>query len=212
MPDDSLDLGPEPIAERQVSDVETLKALSDPLRLHILEYMTSGRDEAFTVKRLASALGVSQTKLYHHVNLLVERGLIRPVGTRVVSGIIETRYRIAQLSLRLDRSLLAGDGPELHDVLETVFGGARSDIERGIRDGLIDLGEDGDPLHRITLSKSLTRLSPARAIEFQARLSDLIRSFEDDSTDPEARPYGLVLGFYPLAAPEGDDDEGETRG
>ena len=199
MSGDVIDLGPEPVAERRISDVETLKALSDPLRLRILELMTTGRDEAFTVKRLAAVMEVSQTKLYHHVNLLVERELIHPVGTRVVSGIIETSYRIAQLSVSLDRGLLTGDSPELHDMLTTVFDGARGDIERGIRTGLIDLGEESDPLRRVALAKGLARLSPARATEFHARLKDLVASFDDDSTDAEANEYGFVLGLYPLA-------------
>jgi DNA-binding transcriptional ArsR family regulator len=198
MPDDSRDLGPEPDAERLISDVETLKALSDPLRLRILELMTTGRDETFTVKRLAAALDVSQTKLYHHINLLVERGLIRPVATRVVSGIIETSYRIAQLSVRLDRGLLTGDSPELHDMLTTVFDGAREDIERGIRAGVIDLSERTDPLRRVILAKGLTRLSPARATEFRARLDELMRSFDDNLPDTEGDPYGFVLSFYPM--------------
>ena len=149
MTHDTLDLGPEPVAERQISDVETLKALSDPLRLRILELMTTGADQAFTVKRLAAALEVSQTKLYHHINLLVERELIRPVGTRVVSGIIETRYRVAQLSVKLDHRLLAGDSPALHHILTTVFDGARDDIERGIQAGTIDLDEDSESFQRI---------------------------------------------------------------
>ena len=199
MSGDVIDLGPEPVAERRISDVETLKALSDPLRLRILEVMTTGRDEAFTVKRLAAVLEVSQTKLYHHVNLLMERELIRPVGTRVVSGIIETSYRIAQLSVSLDRGLLTGDSPELHDMLTTVLDGAREDIERGIRTGLIDLGEESDPLRRVVLAKGLTRLSPARAAEFHARLKDLIAAFDADSTEAETGEYGFVLGFYPLA-------------
>src|SRR5262245_5857560 len=88
--DDPEALGPEPLAERRIGDVETIKALSDPLRLRILEVMTAAPAETFTVKRLAGILGVSQTKLYHHVNQLVERELIRPAGQRVVSGIIET--------------------------------------------------------------------------------------------------------------------------
>ena len=56
-----------PAAERVISDVETLKALSDPVRLRILETMVQASDEDWTVKRLATALGVGPTKLYHHV-------------------------------------------------------------------------------------------------------------------------------------------------
>jgi len=214
MPDDTLDLGPEPDAERLISDVETLKALSDPLRLRILELMTTGRDEAFTVKRLAAGLDVSQTKLYHHVNLLAERELIRPVSTRVVSGIIETSYRIAQLNVKLDRSLFASDSPELHDMLTTVFDGARDDIERGIRAGLIDLSEGPDAVHRVILAKGLSRLSPTRAEEFRARLNELINAFADDPIDVPAEPYGYVLSFYPMAGEPGDGpaEKGPTDG
>jgi DNA-binding transcriptional ArsR family regulator len=200
MADDVVDLGPEPLAERSISDVETLKALSDPLRLRILELMTAGRDETFTVKRLAAALEVSQTKLYHHVNLLVERELIRPVGTRVVSGIIETSYRIAQLSVKLDRGLLTGDDPVLHDMLTTIFDSARDDIERGIRLGAIDLTDDADPLRKVILAKGLTRLSPARSAEFRARLQDLLTAFDDDPPDTDGNDFGFVLGFYPMVA------------
>lgn len=213
MPSDGLGLGPDPVAERTISDVETLKALSDPLRLRILELMTAGHEQSFTVKRLAVALEVSQTKLYHHVNLLAERELIRPVATRVVSGIIETSYRIAQMGVKLDRSLLAGDDSVLHDMLTTVFDGARDDIERGIRANVIDLGEEADPLRRVILAKGLARLSPEKAVEFQTRLKALVDSYETDPMDEDGAAYGFVLGFYPMTgAPADDDVEGHTDG
>lgn len=192
-----VDLGPDPLPERRISDVETIKALSDPLRLRILELMTARHAELFTVKRLAGMLGVSQTKLYHHVNLLLERELIRTAGTRVVSGIIETSYRIAQLKIALDRSLLTADSPELHEVLTTVFEGARDDIERGLRSGAIGIGEDADPSSKLLLSKGLARLSKAQALAIRTRVLELIDGFDAEEGDGE--PYGLVLGFYPMA-------------
>src|SRR4029079_5425971 len=96
----------QPAAERVISDVETLKAISDPVRLRILETMVTAADEAWTVKRLAQALDTNPPKLYRRTNIQDGREFIRFAGTRVVSGIIETSYRIAQLSLRLDRALL----------------------------------------------------------------------------------------------------------
>jgi DNA-binding transcriptional ArsR family regulator len=196
--DEARDLGPEPLPERRISDVETIKALSDPLRLRILELMTAAHRETFTVKRLATSLAVSQTKLYHHVNLLVERELIQPAGQRVVSGIIETSYRIGQLKISLDRSLLAADSPQLHDVLATVFDGARDDIERGLRSGVIRVGEDAVPNTKLLVSKGLARLSPEQAIAFRARLTELIEEYDTTDSTVEAQPYGLVLGFYPM--------------
>ncbi len=203
------DVGPEPIPERRIADVETIKALSDPLRLRILEVMTVGHAETFTVKRLATNLGVSQTKLYHHVNLLAERELIVPAGQRVVSGIIETSYRVGQLRISLDRSLLTGDdGAQMHEVLTTVFDGARDDIERGLATGAIGAGESADPATKLVLSKGLTRLTPEQALALRARVIELIETFDTDETSDEGRPYGLVLGFYPMPdLASAEDDE-----
>ena len=202
---EAADLGPDPLPERRISDVETIKALSDPLRLRILEVMTAKHGEVFTVKRLAGALAVSQTKLYHHINLLLERDLIRTAGTRVVSGIIETSYRIAQLKISLDRSLLTADSPEMHDVLTTVFEGARDDIARGLRTGVIGSGEDADPSTKLLLSKGLARLSKAQAEAVRTRILELIDGF--DAEDGDGQPYGLVLGFYPMADLESSDGD-----
>ena len=203
------DLGPEPLPERRISDVDTIKALSDPLRLRILEVMTAGHDQTFTVKRLASVLGVSQTKLYHHVNQLLERDLIRPAGQRVVSGIIETSYRVAQLRISLDRSLLAGDSAGLHDVLTTVFDSARDDIEHGLQVGAIRADEGAEPHRRLIVSKGLARLTPAKAAEFRERLVALIDAFdsEDAGATEGAEPYGLVMGFYPVASDDAEETE-----
>ena len=122
-----------PDAERLISDVETLKALSDPLRLRILELMVTRPDGAWTVKEMAVALEVPATRLYHHVELLQERDLIRAAEQRVVSGIIETRYQVSALSLRLDQALVRGAGPgqtAARDVITTIFDETRRDIER----------------------------------------------------------------------------------
>jgi DNA-binding transcriptional ArsR family regulator len=200
--------GPEPLDERLISDVETLRALSDPLRLRILEVMTAGADETFTVKRLAKILGTSQTRLYHHVNQLAERELIAVASQRVVSGIIETSYRVGQRNVRLDRRLLAADGPAMHDTLATIFDTARDDIERGLRTGVITTAEDADPGSKLLLARGLARLTPERAAVVRQRLVELFDEFgaDDPSTPPDADvpSYGLVLSFYAMT------DEGET--
>jgi DNA-binding transcriptional ArsR family regulator len=191
------DVGPEPLPDRRIADVETIKALSDPLRLRILEVMTSRPDETFTVKRLARDLDVGATKLYHHINLLAERELIRPAGTRVVSGIIETSYRIGQLTISLDRSLLGADSPELHDVLTTVFESARDDIERGLRSGAIDPSADAEAHRKLTLAKGIARVPKDRIAELQARLKTLFDEFESDP-ETDGDPYGLLFSLYPM--------------
>src|SRR6476659_9811671 len=195
-----------PLTERVIADVETLKALSDPLRLRIVEAMVTRVDEPWTVKELSTLLGVPQTRLYRHIDLLLERDLIRPVERRVVSGIIETRYRIAQLSLKLDRRLFSADSREqaavMHDVLQTVFDRSREEIESAIRLGAIDTLEDARPERKLLLSKGLVRLRAGRAAKLRQDLMDLIESAEreDDADDDPAErlPFGSLLALYPF--------------
>src|SRR4026209_949556 len=95
-----------PTAEFLITDVEQLKAVSDPLRLQIIDTMAEPPVRGWTAKELAARLGTKQTKLYHHLALLEERGFIRVAETRVVSGITEKRYAVVALSFRVDRSLV----------------------------------------------------------------------------------------------------------
>ena len=196
----------QPAAERVISDVETLKALSDPVRLRILETMVTAADEAWTVKRLAAAMGVGPTKLYHHVNILEEREFIRVAGTRVVSGIIETSYRLVQLSVRLDRALLTGSGDDVrssvHDVMAVIFDSVRDEIEQGLRSGLVTGGED-DPLREL-LIRGLTRIHPDRAAELRERLRGLIAEYDTAThakAEPGSVPFGYLIALYPFPEP-----------
>jgi DNA-binding transcriptional ArsR family regulator len=198
-----------PEAERLISDAETLKALSDPLRLRILETMVTRAAEPWSVKELATAMGVPQTRLYHHIDLLVERDLIRAAAQRVVSGIIETRYRIAALSMRLDPKLLSGDGADgagANAVVATVLDTARSEIAAALR--AASLAPDGTTApDRPLLSRGVALLTPARAAERRARIDALTAEYESDPSDPEAQPYGMLIAMY--AVPKTQEDSAD---
>ena len=195
----------EPEAVRRIGDVATLRAISDPTRMRILETMVARRDPAWSVKELAAALEVPQTRLYHHVELLVEHDLLRPVARAVVSGIIETRYRVTAMSFQLDRRLFAGRTEEsraiLHDTLDAVFDTARREIELAIRLGAIDTtGDDDAPTAgRLMLSRGLARLTHERAGELRTRIQALEGEFGNDG---EGEPYGIVIAMYPMPPAE----------
>ena len=195
-----------PEAERLISDVETLKALSDPLRLKILETMVTRATGAWSAKELAAAIGVPQTRLYHHLDLLVERDLVRAAGQRVVSGIIETRYRVAALSMRLDPKLLAGDGEAREGagaVLTTVLDSARAELTIALRDAASRPGGAEAP-DRPLVRRGMAMFTPARAAELRARLGALIAEYDADPPDPTAESYGLLLALYRVPQPPVD--------
>lgn len=184
----------EPLPERVINDVETLKALSDPLRIRILEAMVQAAAEGWTAKRISKALGVGQTKLYHHLKLLEDRELIKPVDRQLVRGIQETSYRIAQLSLRLDRNLLAAGGEDVRTTaqhaMSNVFDLARNDFERALAIGLLPIDGPADDSRPFMLNRGLMKLSPAKATEIRERLVALL---EEYSAEPSGE---LTVGLF----------------
>ncbi|HEX8025111.1 MAG TPA: helix-turn-helix domain-containing protein [Candidatus Limnocylindrales bacterium] len=207
----------EPAAEYVISDVETLKAISDPLRIRMLETMVARKHDLWSVKELAAQLEVPQTRLYHHVELLLERGLIRLAQQRIVSGIIESRYRVAALSFRLDSSLLSGASASAQeasrDLLHGVFDLSREDFAEALRVYLrdhpgVDLTKDGDEdPERPLVSRGLAMLPAAKAGEFKARLLDLLREYDNEGSDADAVPFGFLIAMYRIPKPQESSDD-----
>ena len=188
-----------PTAEFLITDVEQLKAVSDPLRLQIIDTMAEPPVRGWTAKELAARLGTKQTKLYHHLALLEERGFIRVAETRVVSGITEKRYAVVALSFRVDRSLVTGTAgtDAVSDMLDAIFEKAREEILAGQRSGLIDMSAEDFERRRMRLSASHARLSPA-SVKKVMRLIEKLDEI-DDLDEADGADYGLVLAFYPRA-------------
>jgi DNA-binding transcriptional ArsR family regulator len=189
-----------------IDNLETLKVVADPLRLKILELL---RGAPHTVKQLASALHTPLKKLYYHVNLLEEHGLIRVAATRIVSGIIEKQYQVTAYRLSVDRTLLSPTAEASDDGLDAflsmILDHAKSEIKKGVRAGLIELGEEKSLLqHGLLLGRRWMRLSPARADEFLMRLKQLEQEFETPPSEQseDTLLYELLLGMYPTEPPE----------
>lgn len=191
-----------PAAEFIVKDLETLKVLSDPLRIQILEHM----GEPHTVKQIGKELGIAPTKLYYHVNMLEEHGLISVTDTRVVSGILEKRYQLSAWRFRLAKELVTLSGAEAEQgveaMLSSIFDLTKADIIASIHAGLIDMGEleDNDP--RWKAGRSLWAMTPEKATAFYKAFEELISKFgnEDDSLDniqPDEQVYAMTYALYP---------------
>ena len=204
-----------PPTEMRISDIETLRVLADPLRLRMLEVFGQHGREPLTVKEIARSLGEPLTKLYYHVNLLEQHGLVVVASSRLVSGIVEKSYRPAADRFEVDKSILAS-GPGLaheamRSVVASIFDATREDIEDAVHAGRARLSdeedEDGeDEREPVLLSKGLARLSHADAVEFRQRLKDLYdefgdRSDKDGRQDEGRHPFGLLLVLYPMADP-----------
>lgn len=194
--------GTGPVAVRYVDDVETLRVLSDPLRLAIVNLLMDGahrEPKVRTAKELAHELGQPQTKLYRHIKQLQAVGVIQVAATRLVSGIVEHRYRTGQLSLRIDSGFLGGEAP-VDDTLRTlaaVLDGHRDDLFTAIREGRVRLdGDDSAEPVRHAVAAVRASVPLDRAQEFGTRLKDLVDEFVGLDHDPEGIKVNLLVAYY----------------
>lgn len=200
--------GVEPAEVLVISDLGVLRVLSDGLRLQLIEAFGRTRGVPRSVKEVAREIGQSATKLYYHVNLLEENGLLVVAESRLVSGILEKKYIPAARQYTVDKELLrtaeGAAGSEGHTVLgqaiETVLHTTADDFKRALATGKAVIGDDAAPRRRSVLSKSTLRLRPEDAAKVIELLESLIRTKDDEH--PDADTYGLTLAFYRRATAE----------
>jgi DNA-binding transcriptional ArsR family regulator len=191
---------------RTVTDVDTIKALADTTRLSILRALSRDRVPK-SAKELAEELGQPQTKLYRHLKVLQEAGLIEPAETRVVSGIVETKYRAAQSSVTID----ASEHPdETAEAMLQMIGGNLADYRERFLWNTEHKQWSSDP-EEMKKDGAVMNLSaviaPESADEFQRRLEELVRDFDNYPRDPDGvRIEGLISWFRPGPGPSGRSD------
>ncbi|MFE4975874.1 ArsR/SmtB family transcription factor [Kitasatospora sp. NPDC056651] len=190
------------VKERQVSDVAVLKALADPLRLAILGALQSSEDRPLTAKEIAAALDEPQTKLYRHIKQLEKAGLVLVAGTRLVSGIVESRYRVAQASIRLAPGMFTADSPARSDAYEAIVAAmdrVRADFRARIAEGRLDFGRPADgsgrPPHGLFADFTM-RLSPERLERLRSQLAEIFDELNEEG--PSASEDALDVTAFTL--------------
>lgn len=184
-----------------ISDLETLRAIADPLRVQIMELLEG---QKLTVKQVAEKLGLAPSKLYYHFSALEKLGLIEVAETRMVSNMLEKKFKAAAEALEVDPSLFKfskeGDNEPINILLASTIDATREDLFRSLqaRQFQLEQGADEQP-RRLIINRVVSRVSEERVGEFQDRLVKLIQEFEADdkvskSTD---QPYALTVAFYP---------------
>jgi DNA-binding transcriptional ArsR family regulator len=181
-----------------VDSAEALKALADPLRLKLMHLMMGSIDRAWSVKELAAELKQPVTKLYHHIKLLEGAALITDVESRLVSGIVEHRYRASQRSLRMDDGMFTS--PETRD--DSIAQVAA--LVDTSRDALIDyLHGDYAEADEVLVSRASARLTREQAVTVRKAVEELVDGFrhahDNADDDADAPRSAMLILFHPLA-------------
>jgi DNA-binding transcriptional ArsR family regulator len=179
---------------RKIDSVEELRALADPVRLAILAALDmqvpDGELPVMSVKELAQQLGEPQTKLYRHVKQLQAAGLIEVAATRMVSGILEQRYRARQRDLRLSAALYRRHTDESEAAIRSAFDAFLGGLfDRARKEELPSEGP-GKPI--VLFFED--RVSLAAAERIRARLVEVQQ--EIAKAEPGDIPVNVAIGFY----------------
>ena len=187
----------------QIKDLETLRAVSDPLRVQIVELLIG---QNLTVKQVAEKLGLAPSKLYYHFATLEKLGLIEVAETRMVANMLEKIYASSADVVDVDPSLFKfskeGENESINMVVDSMIEATREDIFRSLqaRQFQLEQGAVEQP-RRFILNRLVCRVPEERIVEFQERLMKLMEEFEKEN-DVSARgaklqPYALTIAFYP---------------
>ncbi len=187
-----------------IDNAETLKVIFDATRMKIIELLMG---EPRNVKQLSKILNIPPTKLYYHVNMLEEHGIIRVVSTRVVSGIIEKMYQVRAHSFQLKRSLLSfgpdGDSETLDIALGSLFERTLEEIKSSLKAGLINPNKTETESPDLMLNHVISQMSPEKHGQFVARIRELIKEFDqcgDDrhTVEEPGIKFALIMAMYPV--------------
>ncbi len=188
-----------------IRDAETLKAISDPLRLKIFGLL---QDQNMTVKQLAEILEVAPTRLYYHMNQLESLGLIRVAATRVVAGIIEKQYRASATRVSVDRALFSPGAAPVNETIETmltaILDGVRDAVRESVRTELVNPERESPAEGGLLLGRRWMRLTAEEAGELYESLSALLKEFDGRHQDGlviGTHLYEVLLGLYPVTTP-----------
>lgn len=202
------------LAVKTLDDLEQLKALSDPLRLRILQALCG---PPRTTKQVADYLDEKPTRLYHHVDALEAAGLIQLVHTRPKRGTLEKYFQAVARQFRADPSIFPRSGGAASDSSWQILGsqlleGAAADLRRLATTARRDpKGEEDEDKFEAMIARIKVCTSPERLIEIYERLEELLAelSSDEEPEDIEAeniQRFDLVLALYPEPPDPGLED------
>ncbi|MDH5373366.1 MAG: helix-turn-helix domain-containing protein [Acidimicrobiia bacterium] len=182
-----------------IKSLSQIEALSNPLRNRILNQAR----EPVTVAELAERFDVPNTRLYYHVNLLVEEGMLEQVDERKSGARIEKIYLRTAAEFQLDPGLAEaiGDPRKAAEAAASlIFDSTRTESEALLAQILA--GEDPTA----QLGRTILRLTAEDAERFAERMEQLLVDLREASRNQRGElTYSYTVAFIPI------DDLGEAR-
>ena len=162
-----------------VENLETLRILTDPLRMEILQILDT---EPQSINQVAEKLGLSASRLYYHFKILEEHGLISVVQTRMINNLVEKFYWLTAEDIDFDKSLFEFSSETGQENVERLvlsyLESTRMDMMRSIQARKSKLVNGAKPIPRdMIIVSSKKRIKDETYQMFIQRLKDLLEEF-----------------------------------
>ena len=182
-----------------ISDLETLKVISDPLRLKIFRKIGSFNlsGELCTVKQVSDEIGLPAARLYYHFKLLESHGLLEVAETHVVSGIVEKRYRVPAIRISIADELLDREGQQntFYPVFAEVINEMLDDLRQALQSRKTE-----KITGNFTLTQHALKLPPNRVDTLSMKMEEFLKTLEKElqaDADGELVDYSLYFSCFP---------------
>jgi DNA-binding transcriptional ArsR family regulator len=200
-----------------VDDLDTLRVLTEPLRLQILEVLNQ---EPQTVGQVADKLGLAGSRLYYHFNMLEEYGLIQVVETRTVSNMIEKVYWVTAEEIEFNKELvnfsLESGQENIVKIITSSLDSVREDMMRSLQARQYNLEQGAESIPRnMILTNVKKRLKDEIFLAFAKRFKGLLEEFaempDEEDAGEDVNVYSLACYLYPSFYYENDKDNKERK-
>lgn len=187
-----------------VKRMDQAALLVDTFKMSILEQFV---EEPRTAKQVAEILNTKQTRLYRHIDALVQADLLKVVKEQQKRGTVERFYQTVATRFELDGSLLSNKDNE-NDTTGLVRNMLR-DTEKEVLSLLenVDFSEDMPDEDTPLMMRISARGSKERMQSLRQKLEEWLAEFHPDQSeeypdDAEELSFRGLIMFYPVPQKE----------
>jgi DNA-binding transcriptional ArsR family regulator len=186
----------------EIETVEQLRAISDALRIRIMNVLEK---QPMTATQVGEELDMPAAKVHYHVRELEKVGLLELVETREKGGILEKYYQPIAHDIRINKTLLFSKTDETQAAFRELLDQISNGYLRAVRQALAN--DDPDIHHGLGIHLEHLYLTDDELRNLSVQINELIQPFSKRrNIDGE---YEVV--FSQMMYPDSEEPEDKTE-
>ncbi|GAA2730334.1 helix-turn-helix domain-containing protein [Actinocorallia aurantiaca] len=183
-----------------LEQIEQAEILFKPQRIEVLRLLAEPR----TCGEVAQRLGQSKQRVYYHVKLLEEAGLVTRVAERKVRAVHEGVYQATARSYWMSPRLVGRLGG-LREARDAMSLGYLLDLMEEVQEDVAKLDPAASELPSFGVSGEI-RIAPERRGEFLDELRHTLQDLFTRYGGAEGDAFKLAVACYPKDHPKEQED------